>query len=55
MPHGGKSAIIKILYANVANLTLYIKCKESHLAVLSTSTVGISRVWRFISLAALLV
>ena len=42
----------KILYANVANLTLYIQCKESCLAVISTSVVGISRtrpyvtVWR---------
>ena len=43
----------KILYANVANLALYIKCKESHLAILSISTLGISRVRPYINLAAL--
>ena len=31
-------------YHGEKNLTLYIKYKESHLAVLSTSVVGISRV-----------
>ena len=44
---------LKNLYANVANLTLYIENKESHLASLSTSTEGISRVKQYISLAAL--
>ena len=34
---------MKIVYASVANLTLYINCKESHLAILSTSMVAISR------------
>ena len=33
--------------------TLYIKCKESHLAILSTWTEGIFRVRPYISLAAL--
>ena len=42
-----------VTYANVANLTLYIWCKESHLAILSTSAVGISRVKPYINFAAL--
>ena len=32
---------------------MYIKCKESHLAILSISTLGISRVRSYINLAAL--
>ena len=44
---------MKFLYANIASLTLCIKCKESHLAVLSTSVMGISRLRPYINLAAL--